>query len=264
MASVRGRKCAAGCTCGRHRQTMTQCAQCGESFVRSRSKIYCSRACAGRSYHRRLTATCQTCGDTFDFAAARKTAKYCGRVCAAVAATTAARTERACLQCGTTFVVKVSVPAKFCSHACRDASMRTGAALPCVVCGSTFYATPSRINARFCSVVCAGAAKRLHEPGESKRLGHRARKARKMAVASEPYTNAEIAQRDGWRCGICGGKVDPALSWPDPWSISIDHVVPFAEGGDDTKANVQLAHLRCNVVKGAKALPRGEQLRLIG
>lgn len=263
MASV-GRKCAVGCTCGRHRQTMTQCAQCGESFVRTRSKMYCSRACANRSGYRRLTTTCLVCGDTFDFTAARKTAKYCGRACAAIAATTVAREWRSCLQCGEAFVAKVGATSKFCSYPCRDASMRTRVAFPCAICGSTFHAVPSRENARFCSSSCAGAAKRLYEPGEAKRLGHRARKARKMAVASEPYTNAEIALRDGWRCGICGDKVDPTLSWPDPWSTSIDHVVPFAEGGDDTRANVQLAHLRCNVVKGAKALPQGEQLRLIG
>lgn len=263
MGSVRGRKCVVGCTCGRHRQTMTQCAQCGEAFVSRRSKKYCSRACAGRSYYRRLTATCLTCGETFEFVAARKTAKYCGRACAASAAT-AAREERPCLQCGMPYVAKLRSPSKFCSYACRDASMRTGSATPCAVCGLTFYAVPSRANARFCSGVCAGRAKRLHEPGESRRQGHRKRRAAKMAVPSERYATTEIAERDGWRCQICKRAVPRSASYPDPRSASIDHIIPLSQGGADVRANVQLAHLRCNVTKGARTSPAGDQLRLIG
>lgn len=264
MASVRGRTCPVGCTCGRHRQTLTQCAQCGESFVRSRSKVYCSRACAGRSYHRRLTTDCLVCGETFEFVAARKTAKYCGRACAAVAATKAEREERSCLQCGAAFVTKVGLSTKFCSHSCRDASMRTGVQMPCTTCGEIFYATPSRPNARFCSSACAGRAKRLHEPGESRRQGHRKRRAAKLAVPSERYATSEIAERDGWRCQICKRLVLAALKYPHPRSASIDHIIPLSQGGADVRANVQLAHLRCNVTKGARTSPTGDQLRLIG
>jgi 5-methylcytosine-specific restriction endonuclease McrA len=47
-----------------------------------------------------------------------------------------------------------------------------------------------------------------------------------------------------------------------PLAATIDHIVPLAAGGDDTKANVQLAHRRCNTRKGARG---GEQqLRLVG
>lgn len=263
MGSVRGRKCLVGCTCGRHRQTMTQCAQCGGPFIRSRSKMYCSRACAGRSYYRRLTATCLTCGETFDFAAARKTAKYCGRACAASAAMTA-REQRPCMHCGEMFVAKVGGASKFCSLPCRDASMRTGAEAPCVICGATFYAVPSRVNAQFCSGRCAGLAKRMYEPGEAKRQSHRKRRAAKLAVLSERYVTAEIAERDGWRCQICKSVVPRDAKYPHPRSASVDHIVPLSQGGADVRANVQLAHLRCNVTKGARTSPAGDQLRLIG
>jgi 5-methylcytosine-specific restriction endonuclease McrA len=48
---------------------------------------------------------------------------------------------------------------------------------------------------------------------------------------------------------------------PHPKAPTIDHIVPVSEGGDDTRANVQLACFRCNSVKG----PRGsQQLALIG
>jgi len=48
---------------------------------------------------------------------------------------------------------------------------------------------------------------------------------------------------------------------PHAKAPTVDHVVPVSEGGDDTRANVQLAHFRCNSVKG----PRGsQQLALVG
>ncbi|KNX39497.1 hypothetical protein VV01_14575 [Luteipulveratus halotolerans] len=71
-----------------------------------------------------------------------------------------------------------------------------------------------------------------------------------------------IAKRDGFKCGLCGRRVAMDLVWPHPMSPSLDHVVPLSEGGDHAPANVQLAHLRCNVSKGARG--GGEQLALIG
>lgn len=43
------------------------------------------------------------------------------------------------------------------------------------------------------------------------------------------------------------------LVYPNPLSASLDHVVPLAWGGEHTAANVQLAHLKCNVAKGARS-----------
>jgi 5-methylcytosine-specific restriction endonuclease McrA len=88
------------------------------------------------------------------------------------------------------------------------------------------------------------------------------RRARKLAVASEPYTLPEIAKRDRYRCGICRKRVAMTRSWPHPKAPTIDHVVPLACGGDDTRANVQLAHFGCNT--GKRDRGGGEQLRLIG
>lgn len=47
-------------------------------------------------------------------------------------------------------------------------------------------------------------------------------------------------------------------------SVSLDHVVPLSQGGAHDPANVQLAHLTCNVRKGAQLVERGEQLMLTG
>lgn len=67
--------------------------------------------------------------------------------------------------------------------------------------------------------------------------------------------------RDRGRCGLCRGRVALKKVVPHPKAPTIDHVVPVSEGGDDTRANVQLACFRCNSAKGARG---AQQLALIG
>jgi 5-methylcytosine-specific restriction endonuclease McrA len=58
---------------------------------------------------------------------------------------------------------------------------------------------------------------------------------------------AEVAARDRYRCGFCRKRVAMKQVVPHPRAPTIDHVVPLADGGDDTRANVRLAHFLCNV-----------------
>lgn len=91
---------------------------------------------------------------------------------------------------------------------------------------------------------------------------HRRRALKKGSGSGEAVLKEEIAQRDHWRCQLCGDPVDSRLAWPHPMSASMDHVVPLTKGGAHDPANVQLAHLRCNVAKSNRG--GGEQLALIG
>lgn len=88
------------------------------------------------------------------------------------------------------------------------------------------------------------------------------RRARLKGRISEPVTIAYLYERDNGRCGLCGGKVSLKRRWPDPLSPSKDHILPIAKGGDDSRANKQLAHLGCNLKKNAKG--GDDQLRLLG
>ncbi|HEV8639427.1 MAG TPA: HNH endonuclease signature motif containing protein [Chloroflexota bacterium] len=54
-----------------------------------------------------------------------------------------------------------------------------------------------------------------------------------------------IAERDGWRCGICGQPVLPA-------HLRIDHIVPLCRGGTSDPSNLQTTHARCNLAKGGR------------
>jgi 5-methylcytosine-specific restriction endonuclease McrA len=140
----------------------------------------------------------------------------------------------------------------------------------CEACGHEY--PKYRKQQRWCSTECsnrhkAGAASRFTPEEARKRQllswaqKCRRRRAAKRGGVSEPYTLAQIAERDRARCGLCGGRVAMKQRVPHPKAPTIDHVIPVFEGGDDTRANVQLAHFHCNSVKGARG---SQQLALIG
>lgn len=66
------------------------------------------------------------------------------------------------------------------------------------------------------------------------------------------YRRKRILDRDGWRCYLCAGAIDPTLRWPNPRSASVDHVVPVSAGGADTDDNLRATHWGCNEAKGDK------------
>lgn len=71
-----------------------------------------------------------------------------------------------------------------------------------------------------------------------------------------------VGERDGWRCGVCRGRVKRDLAYPDPNSPSLDHVVPLSQGGRHAYENVRITHLRCNCARGNRG--GDEQLLLVG
>lgn len=97
--------------------------------------------------------------------------------------------------------------------------------------------------------------------GEYGTGGQHERRARRYGVEYVPgIRRSAVGERDGWLCGICGGPVDRALSFPDLGSQSLDHVVPMILGGGHTWENVQLAHFGCNLTKGYRVEPVTDQL----
>ncbi len=69
------------------------------------------------------------------------------------------------------------------------------------------------------------------------------RKRAERAAVVVPVNRELVAERDGWKCGICGDAVTRAT-----WSL--DHIVPLSKGGAHTYENVVIAHLSCNSSKG--------------
>lgn len=116
----------------------------------------------------------------------------------------------------------------------------------CRTCGSTFV--PRRHGQLRCPEhPPAPWSERKATPGNRDKNARR-RAALRMLPA-ERIDPQRVYERDGWICGLCSVAVDPALAYPDPYSASLDHIMPLSRGGHHTYANVQLAHLWCNVAK---------------
>ena len=85
------------------------------------------------------------------------------------------------------------------------------------------------------------------------------RRARRFGGAMiDIFTNEEIFERDNWICGICGKEVDKDLKYPGRMCASLDHILPLSRGGNHTRDNVQLAHMKCNQIKSAN-IPKNSQ-----
>lgn len=91
------------------------------------------------------------------------------------------------------------------------------------------------------------------KPGSS-----RARRSQKQPnAATRRRIIARVRERDKWICQLCGHPVDQALTGLQAeGSATIDHVVPFEEGGRYTASNLRLAHMLCNNQRAGHNLDR--------
>lgn len=99
-------------------------------------------------------------------------------------------------------------------------------------------------------------AEEYFAPGNDGRI-----RAKKYGVLFERFSKVDVFDRDGYVCGICDDPVDRSLKYPDPMSVSLDHVVPLSRGGGHLFENSQCSHLICNIRKGARV---GESRVLAG
>jgi 5-methylcytosine-specific restriction endonuclease McrA len=71
------------------------------------------------------------------------------------------------------------------------------------------------------------------------------RRGRKRGTFVAKIDLAAVLAASQGRCGICGQPLSD--------KIHFDHIVPIARGGSHTQDNLQAAHPKCNLRKGAKA-----------
>ncbi|MEK9524015.1 HNH endonuclease [Streptomyces venezuelae] len=94
-----------------------------------------------------------------------------------------------------------------------------------------------------------GSSRKLY-PAAAVAADARRRMRMEQARTSEVFSPLDVHTRDGWTCRLCQRPIDPQVAWPDPMSVSVDHIVPLSKGGLHAMINVQSAHLGCNSRKG--------------
>lgn len=174
-----------------------------------------------------------------------------------------------CAQCQQEFVQEFrGMEPKYCSPTCKSRASHQRAKADGRYAERRAKA-PSKRKARvetlcpYClQVFSAVREDAAHCGTEECRKRHRAaymrpitnrRRAVKLRPESDVIVPIEIFIRDGWVCSLCKKPVDPLAKPKSPWSASLDHVIPLSKGGKHTRGNVRCAHLRCNMIKGAKA-----------
>lgn len=264
---------------------MAQCELCGREFALSKNtgnwQRFCSRECRSLNEKARRkaeyldeAAICKECGQPFRVHHKRDKREFCSRRCSAIyhIRLTPCQVEskkreqerrnqgivgpfctiwhNTCQICGCQFIYKR--PASLCaSEACQlmrkrewyihHAERKKGKNICiCKECGQKFEAPYGDKRRSFCSLECG------------RRFGHRIRDARKRTNIVESISPLAVYNRDGWRCGICGKRVNKQLRYPHPMSASVDHIIPLVHGGTHTFGNVQCTHLLCNMKKGAR------------
>lgn len=181
--------------------------------------------------------SCATCEQVFVGGTA---AKYCSRTCSNRGRSRRGL-KRSCIVCDTD-ITERNGNTIYCSPDCQKVGRKGGSGpLTCPGCGIAMEKHHSR--QKFCSRECMthfqDVARRGFDPDGYVQAVHK----------------WSVFHRDNWICQLCDGPVDRYLPWPDPYSPSLDHVVPVSKGGEHTYENTQLAHLRCNIAKGNRYEP---------
>lgn len=95
------------------------------------------------------------------------------------------------------------------------------------------------------------------------RRNDRRRRARLAGLPSGPYSLAGLLERDGADCVLCGLAMDLGADYPDPGSVTIEHLecISWPGSAGDVPSNVALAHAFCNWSRNDKPHPRAAAKR---
>jgi hypothetical protein len=170
-------------------------------------------------------------------------------------ATTVLSVTKTCSGCGREFVaVRPNGRTSFrvtCSDACvRIVQKRQGEIRTCADCGSACRSFMARPRCKSCSAAYAHARNR-----------RKCAQRRGASPLGPALTITQLGDRDRWICHLCRRRVGRSFKAPHPRSATFDHLVPISDGGDDSAANLRLAHWGCNSSRGAGGTV---QLMLVG
>jgi len=266
------------------------CKYCGKHYSTPRKvQKYCSRKCEG-SWLRQEAAKkrmriCQWCGKEFvmNFMSGKarsgevQEGLFCSRKCRWDWVKERTRTKNLiehpqkhniyfniCEICGKLYTAKNKLD-KYCSYECRYKRAKTYMRMKykeewiprvfkCKGCGRLVELEYGEKKSVFCSEQCA------------KRYHHNSRRPKQRAEANGVYYEyvnpLKVFKRDGWKCQLCGKKLKPKDrgKFIDN-APELDHIIPWAKGGEHSYRNTQCTCRKCNGDKNDKELG---QLRMFG
>lgn len=104
----------------------------------------------------------------------------------------------------------------------------------------------------------------LERSREKMRRAAAQRRARLNNLPVEPYTMAQLIERDGPWCVLCAEVIDFSVDHPSPLSPTVEHLEclswPGSAGGD-AKDNCALSHFSCNSKRGDRPHPGAARKR---
>lgn len=259
---------------GRATTGASVCEACGEKIpprpagkYKGKLPRFCSRRCAGKAGGAAAPKPrgCVMCGAEFMAGHKRRTCSDECRV--ALSEETRAKKkvarERAlaaipCGVCGRRGWAALPF-AKYCSAQCvaalkrqryEDSYGRDRSPRPCIICDTSFSPEYGDKRRAFCSDRCR---KRMNQ-GNVNRARHR-------GLPFERFDEQKVFIRDGWRCQLCGKKLDPKQRGTQRARAPVvDHIVALADPRSlgHVWENVQAACHPCNSSKRARS--RGQLL----
>jgi 5-methylcytosine-specific restriction endonuclease McrA len=247
------------------------CRQPLPDAVRLACRYYCDSECkkAGRGSKSVVAdGTCRICKAAIDprsnyrnFCSVECRGKWDYKTGQLKAIADLERFTRQCIQCGNDYFSKAS-GAKYCGTACLKAKRQAGKRIPllfCARCGDMFKQEHGL--QKYCSTTCCNGQRK-----KNYRMRQRARTQHLPGMTGrKAWPMHELAERDGFKCGICHETVDMSLyrsKTYNPMSPTVDHIIPLSKFGPNEWSNIQLAHHICNSRKTDAVPPkRGRKLK---
>ncbi len=230
------------------------CATCDTKYQGHKLSLYCSTKC------RKVKGICADCGAQWLKSPRANLTDLCWP-CARKASGRANAVHAAKRYSGTKPQIKLP-HVLICKH-CREPflSERRGKKYCSDRCSKEVHANKAGYRNRVCrdcskplgyksmKNMCADC--RSASLRKAREINTHIKRAKHYGVHYEPVYRMEVFKRDNWTCGLCDEPVSQTTKYPDPRCASLDHVVPLSLRGEHTMENTQLAHLECNVRKGA-------------
>lgn len=245
------------------RRVSKQCKRCSATFevipARKDKARYCSRAC----FSNRRSATCETCGITFDYPVSEGPRRFCGIDCKANSQRKAAPEDMKWCSMGQHFASKKSF------HKCS--SRRDGLTTHCKPCKKNYESARADVNKLHKRAYRARNPDKATEqrqrwanankerldrmrrnyaianPERVRESQCRSRAKRLGAVGSHSHADWLLKVKYfGWRCHYCGMALTKE-------TLTKDHRKPLSKGGTNFLANLAPACAKCNSAKRARS-----------